>query len=181
MNFTKAILVFFLFAIIFTTSCSVPEVDTTTADMDFINAVIVVDADASSSQKYAASELALFLKQITGRNFKVTNDPALNKVRILVGPEAAKLANPEMSYSIAELGDDGILVRSVGNNLVIADPEPRGTLYAVYTFLEDQLGCRWWSSTESTIPKRSDLRMPPIDFNPDFPDELVQVNWILLV
>ena len=32
---------------------------------------------------------------------------------------------------------------------------PRGTLYSVYTFLEDTLGCRWWTSSESYIPKQS--------------------------
>jgi hypothetical protein len=33
-------------------------------------------------------------------------------------------------------------------------------LYAVYTFLEDVVGVRWWTSTESTIPRRPTLRIP---------------------
>jgi hypothetical protein len=52
------------------------------------------------------------------------------------------------------LGADGIVIRTVGDDLVLAGGHPRGTLYAVYTFLEEHLGCRWWSSKVSTIPKK---------------------------
>ena len=31
------------------------------------------------------------------------------------------------------------------------------TLYAVYTFLEDIVGCRWWTSTASRMPRRPSL------------------------
>ncbi|MBE0537783.1 MAG: DUF4838 domain-containing protein, partial [Phycisphaerae bacterium] len=37
------------------------------------------------------------------------------------------------------------------------------TLYAVYTFLEDVVGCRWWSSTVSAIPKRPTLVVEGVD------------------
>ena len=40
---------------------------------------------------------------------------------------------------------------------------PRGTLYAVYTFLEDYVGCRWWTSTAQTIPSRASLTIAGLD------------------
>ncbi|MCK7482461.1 MAG: hypothetical protein M0C28_39075 [Candidatus Moduliflexus flocculans] len=43
------------------------------------------------------------------------------------------------------LAAESIVVRTAGNDLVLAGGGPRGTLYAVYTFLEDVVGCRWWT------------------------------------
>ncbi|MEK7996557.1 MAG: DUF4838 domain-containing protein, partial [Planctomycetota bacterium] len=70
-------------------------------------------------------------------------------------PDAAKLAAPD--FSADGLGADGLVIRKVGNDLILAGGRPRGTLYAVYTFLEDQVGCRWWSSKVSTIPRKPTL------------------------
>jgi len=115
-------------------------------------AVIVVAADASEPENHAASELADFLRQIAGVEFEISHTPAENKSCLLVGPGAAKLAVPD--FSTDGLGADGIIIRTSGDDLILAGGNPRGTLYAVYTFLEDNLGCRWWSSTVSTIPRK---------------------------
>ena len=115
-------------------------------------AVIVVAGDATEPERHAAAELAEFLRQITGATFEISTSPTAGGSRLLVGPGAAKLAVPD--FSTDGLGTDGIVIRSVGNNLILAGGRPRGTLYAVYTFLEDNLGCRWWSSTAGTIPKK---------------------------
>ncbi|MHC4170583.1 MAG: DUF4838 domain-containing protein [Planctomycetota bacterium] len=115
-------------------------------------AVIVVAADASESERHAADELADFLQQITGAEFEIEPPPAEGKSRLLVGPGAARLAQAD--FSTDDLGADGIVIRNIGNDLILAGVHPRGTLYAVYTFLEDMLGCRWWSSKVSTIPDK---------------------------
>jgi hypothetical protein len=46
---------------------------------------------------------------------------------------------------------------------VLAGGRLRGSMYAVYTFLEDYLGCRWYSSKVSKIPKRKVVRIDSID------------------
>ena len=121
-------------------------------------AVVVVGADATEAERHAASELASFLGQITGAKFETAAAPADGaEVRLLVGPDAAKLA--ESDFSTEGLGADGIVIRKVGKDLILAGGRPRGTLYAVYTFLEDELGCRWWSSKVSTIPKRETVKV----------------------
>ena len=125
---------------------------TTIAENGVAKAVIVVAADAPEPEQYAANELADFLQQITGAKFEIIHPPAAGKSRLLVGFEAAKLAVRD--FSTEGLGSDGIVIRTVGDDLILAGGHPRGTLYAVYTFLEDQLGCRWWSSQVSTIPKK---------------------------
>jgi hypothetical protein len=115
-------------------------------------AVIVVAADAPEPEQHAARELAGFLGQITGATFELASQKNPDASCILVGPAAAQWADEQ--FSADGLGAEGIIIRTIGDDLILAGGRPRGTLYAVYTFLEDQLGCRWWSSTESTIPQR---------------------------
>ncbi len=147
--------------LVFIVRCPLLAADSSAAAIDFSNAVIAVGTDATVPQKHAAQELADHLEQITAQKFKVTNQPALDDRCILVGPQAAQRAEPD--FSTAGLGEEGFIIRTHGNNLILAGGEPRGTLYAVYTVLEDHLGCRWWSSTESTIPRKTHLKIAPID------------------
>ncbi|OGV73350.1 MAG: hypothetical protein A3K19_26620 [Lentisphaerae bacterium RIFOXYB12_FULL_65_16] len=123
--------------------------------------VIAVDAKASAPERHAAEELAAFLKQVTGAEFALRSpEEAGAAPRIAVGPAAAKATGPALSLD--GLGADGIVIKAVPPHLVLTggDGAPRGTLYAVYTFLEDQVGCRWWTRSESTIPTRPVLDIP---------------------
>ncbi len=124
-------------------------------------AVIVIAADAPAPERYAAAELAGSLTQITGAQFPIASEPNQAGVNVFVGPQAATVAQKD--FSTDGLGDEGIVIRTVPNGLILAGGRPRGTLYAVYTFLEDHLGCRWWSSTESTIPSRATVVLNDID------------------
>jgi hypothetical protein len=131
------------------------------AENGIAKAVVVISEDASEPEQHAAAELANFLEQITGAEFEIVSPPAAKSPRILVGTNAAKLAKRD--FSTDGLGTDGIVIRSVGNDLILAGGHPRGTLYSVYTFLEDELGCRWWSSSESTIPNKPTLKVGNLD------------------
>jgi hypothetical protein len=133
----------------------------TIAEKGVAKAVIVIAEDALEPEQHAAAELADFLQQITGAKFDIVHPLAFGRSRLLVGPKAAKLAEPD--FTVAGLGTDGIVIRSVGNDLILAGGHPRGTLYAVYTFLEEHLGCRWWSSTESTIPNKPTFKVGKLD------------------
>ena len=133
----------------------------TIAENGIDKAVIVVAEDAPPPVGHAAEELAGFLKQITGANFDIVGQAPAGKTRLLIGPQAARLA--ESGFSTEGLGAEGIVIRTSGNNLILAGGHPRGTLYAVYTFLEDSLGCRWWSSTENTIPRKATIKIDPLN------------------
>jgi hypothetical protein len=137
-------------------------------------AVIVIAPDAPQPEQHAARELAAFLGQITGATFELAGQGKPDASCIFVGPAAARLADEQ--FSADGLGGEGIVIKTVGDDLILAGGQPRGTLYAVYTFLEDQLGCRWWSSTESTIPKKPTVSMewmniryvPPLEYRSAF-------------
>ena len=138
-------------------------------------AVIVLTDDAAEPERHAANELAGFLRQITGATFEIKAPPAAGQSRLLVGPGAAKSAAAD--FSTDGLGSDGIVIRTVGNDLILAGGRPRGTLYAVYTFLEEYVGCRWWSSQASTIPIKPTLRIGRLDVRYVPPLEYRETFW----
>ena len=94
--------------------------------------VIALARDAIPAEAAAARELAAYLRQITGAAFAVRPE---TKVRarapqILVGAgERVKRLLPRQDW--AALGEDGVVIKSVGRKLVLAGGRPRGTLYAV--------------------------------------------------
>ncbi|HPM84840.1 MAG TPA: alpha-glucuronidase family glycosyl hydrolase, partial [Candidatus Anammoximicrobium sp.] len=146
---------------------------------------IVLDPDATTAEKHAAEELAVFLKQVTGADFPVqatAQTPA--GPLLVVGPgRVASAVAPNVN--LESLEPDGIVIETVGENLLLAGDRPRGTLYAVYSFLEDAVGCRWWSSKASTIPRLPDLTVPeqhvryvpPLEYRETFWADAFDGNW----
>ncbi len=122
---------------------------------------IVAAGDDLPSVQHAAGELAMFLGKVSGGKFEVVRSAVAGKGNIYVGPKAAKMVDP--AFSLEGLGDEGIVIRTVGDNLILAGGEPRGTLYAVYTFLEDYVGCRWWTPTASFVPKNKNVQFGDIN------------------
>ena len=146
-------------------------------------AVIVVAEGASEPVRFAASELADWLEKITLAKFEIVSAPIEGRHSLLVGPGAAKIIEPD--FSTEGLGAEGIIIRTAGDNLILAGGEPHGTLYAVYTFLEDHCGCRWWSSTECMYPREDTLRaetiyvkyVPPLEYRSAFWFDAFDGDW----
>ena len=125
---------------------------------------IVVAPDASASTQYAAQELQRFLGEITGAKLSIVPDTdRIGKGEIVVGPNKHFKAISKGKIDIAALGKEGYVVQSTGGQLLIAGGEPRGTLYGVYGLLEEHLGCRWFTTEVSRIPKKATLAIDPLD------------------
>lgn len=124
---------------------------------------IVISAQATPPVQHAAEELQRFLAEITGATLPiVADDKAADSPAILVGP-SARLDALAVSLDADRLGREGYIVRTLGPNVVIAGPGPRGTLYGVYDLLEDHLGCRWFAADLSVIPKTDRLVLADLD------------------
>jgi hypothetical protein len=139
---------------------------------------IVLDPDATVAEKHAADELASFLKQVTGAEFPVRTSVALPRGPVLlVGPGriVSKLA-PDLRLD--NLQPDGIVLETRAGDLILAGDRPRGTLYAVYTFLEDVVGCRWWSAKASFIPHKPELMLPDLHVRYVPPLEYREPFWM---
>jgi hypothetical protein len=61
------------------------------------------------------------------------------------------------------LGREEWILRAVGDNLIIAGGRPRGTLYAVYEFLESQAGCHWLDRDTEIVPSKPNLAVSRLD------------------
>jgi hypothetical protein len=59
----------------------------------------------------------------------------------------------------AALGAEELIIQAKGDYLLLAGGRPRGTLYAVSRFLQDQCQVRWWTPWASRVPQNPDLRV----------------------
>ena len=114
---------------------------------------IVTADNASPCTKHAAEELQKFLQQITGVKLPIITDKQPKGPKEIIIGSCDRLKGVDLKLDLATLGKEGYLIRGVGDNLVIIGGPLRGNLYGVYGFLEDHLGCRWFTPTVSRIPK----------------------------
>jgi hypothetical protein len=124
---------------------------------------IVVAEAAAAQEKRAAEELRDFVKQISGATLSiVTDDQPVADKEIMLGPNR-HLDSMGARLSFDKLGDEGFTIRTAGPHLIIAGGSARGTLYGVYTFLEDHLGCRWYTPTVSFVPSKWNIVLGEIN------------------
>lgn len=120
--------------------------------------VIALAHDAIPAEKTAARQFSEYVQKISGARLPIKPEgqvPA-GQPQVLIGSGIrVKKMLPGQNWKA--LGTDGIVVKTVGRNLILAGGRPRGSLYAVSTFLENNLGVRWWTPAESKIPKRSTI------------------------
>lgn len=104
---------------------------------------IVTQPGATPAEQYAARELADALQHITGASFSIRQSPEEpTEPVILVGPgPLAQRLFPEVS--LATFGPEQYTVQARNGRLLLAGGRPRGTLYAVMHFLQEQCGVRW--------------------------------------
>jgi len=140
-------------------------------------AKIVVSADAGETEKWAADELAFFLHLSTGCAIPVVADATPYQNRLLVGEGAARLAGT--GFDAKSLQPEEIIVQTAGHDLILAGGSPRGTLYAVYTFLEDVVGCRWWTQAVWNVPRKPSLVVGPVSIRYAPPLEYREPFWFV--
>src|SRR5262249_46321009 len=59
-------------------------------------------------------------------------------------------------------GNDGFVLKTIGDRIVIAGPGPRGSMYGTYDVLE-KLGVRWFTQKVTRIPKKTTVDLPALD------------------
>jgi hypothetical protein len=109
-----------------------------------------------SCRKNCGGAIQKYFSQITGAQLPVKTETEVTAKtpQILIGTgQRVKVLLPQQNWNA--LGKDGILIKTVGNNLILTGTRPRGALYAVFQFLEDVAGCHWWTPTENTISHKS--------------------------
>jgi len=158
----KNLLITILTVLLFTGCAQAQDGGITLAKDQHTSYVIALAADAIPAEKTAAQQLQHYLQEVTGAIFPILPAESVQAEapQILVGQsERVKVLLPQQDWK--SLGEDGIVIKTVGNKLILAGGRPRGTLYAVFQFLEESVGCHWWTPKESTIPHKSTLVVSP--------------------
>ena len=124
---------------------------------------LVIPEESSPAIAFAAKEFADIFTQITGAQLPVRTDAQPVYEREIVIGRGAHPCLKEAPVDFDALGDEGYAIYACEKQLYIAGAGDRGTLYGVYSFFEDYVGCRWFTETLSRIPQRSCLCIPAID------------------
>ncbi len=100
---------------------------------------IVLGKAPSEPEKYAAEELAAYLKKISGADVATGSAPVKGTYPVFLGTEFIPKV-PEAKG----LEGDSYLIRADKNGMFVIGTTPRAVLFGVYGFLEDHLGMRWF-------------------------------------
>lgn len=126
---------------------------------------IVVEPDASQIEQYAARELQTWIREVGGVELPIVTEGVPGK-RLLLDCEDRNGRDDAFSYA------------NDGGDIVFWGKGPRGTLYAVYAFLEEELGCRWYSSEVSVAPKQDSWSFRKL-FREEAPGIRIRDNCVL--
>ena len=123
---------------------------------------IVRPIQPSPAETTAVAELADYLGKITGATFAVIDETALPAATgaIYLGPTAF---SANQGIDMEKLGKEEAVIRTVNGSLIITGGRPRGTLYGVYRFLEDQLGVRWYNQWCEKVPSLPECTIGELD------------------
>ena len=115
---------------------------------------IIVDKDAIPSEIFAAQELQAFIQKTLKIKLRISTEPVSKDKNIFIG-KSKIIENILFDASWKKLKADEIIIKTVGDNLIITGQGSRGTLYAVYTFIEDVLGVKFLTSKDTWLPKNT--------------------------
>ena len=137
---------------------------------------IVLPRNHSLSQQTASEELQKYFKIMGDVELKIIKDDiAATEKEIVLGQTNRdfKISSQEIS----ELGDEGLIIKTVDEKLFIFGSDIRGTLYGVYTFLEKYCGCGFYADNCEKVPELEKLEINQIN-NKEIPVfEFRNSNW----
>ena len=144
------------------------------AEADAEEYAIVVSANASSTERYAAETLQEYLNLLNHSDYKIiTDDQPFDGFAFCIGATSYY----DISEDIKNKTADSYILAPFSNGLAIMGVGSRGTLYGVHTFLEDFCGfkCYAWypvmvmTSDKITLPEKK------IEYEPYF--EYRNTDW----
>ena len=113
---------------------------------------IVLCKNASTSEQTAAKELQQYLEQIGGVVLPIITRAELQEGQPHIAIGYNKHFGEELGIERPSDNDEGFTYRTVGNNIWIYGGKQRGTMYGVFSFLENEFGVRWYTKDYTKIP-----------------------------
>ena len=144
---------------------------------------IVVCEKPGPSETYAAEEFRDHFTQASGVTLPIVDagaQPVRGRRHVFIGEGEAMRASGA-GFGIDDMGDEDLRIVVRDDFVVIAGGRARGTLYGVYTFLEDYLGVRFLTADHTHVPPVGQWRVvgpvdriyrPPLSFRWSYYGEL---------
>jgi hypothetical protein len=145
---------------------------------------IAIDKDASESEQFAAKELQHWIKECGGVELPVKAiEEDHSGYRIVVGYNS--YIKTKIGIEPPAWNDESFTYRSSGGDILIYGGRQRGTMYGVFSFLERELGCRFYTPAVSLAPKHTNYgfselshsEKPGIAVRNDFYYEAFNPTW----
>ena len=124
--------------------------------------VISLRKNAEPPERFAAEELRRYLHRIGGADLPMETESG--RARVIRLTPTWKSVSP-----------DAFSIQTRATKLILSGASLRAVLYAVYTFLEECLGCAWLRPGEETIPNLAEVIVGPLDIRqqPSFRDRIL--------
>jgi len=140
---------------------------------------IAIAQDAAPQVEAVARDFQKIFREMTGATITMATDKQpMGPREIVIGP-SKHLDELAMYIDWKALGEEGYVIRTQGPHLALFGGPLGGTRNAVYTFLDEHLGCRFYGRDFSVIPKRSDLSIGilHVEETPAISARYVNAGW----
>ena len=118
---------------------------------DIVKSTVVVPQNATMTEKYAADEFVKYIEKISGVKLPISTTPSQGS-NVYIN-----------SLNSAE--DDGINIKTQGNNLYFQGNNQRATIYSVYEFLEKYCNVEFYSKDLEIVPKKKFISVKNINYS----------------
>ncbi len=137
---------------------------------------IVVAPEAIPSEQHAAEEFRDLFADSSGVELPIVTSTDRPDNHVFIG-QSPRMNTSNVGFDTKGFGDEDLRIVIRDGNIAIAGGRPRGTLYGVYTFLEDYVGVRFLTYDHTYVPKIGKSRVigpvdrfyhPPLEFRWSF-------------
>ncbi len=147
---------------------------------------IVLGTESLEGERWAAQELQRWLFEISGVEFPIrTDETEKENHEIIIGFNRHSSALLPGDTQKPDDNNETCVYENSGSNILLWGGRKRGSMYAVFSFLENELGCRWYTPSVTVIPSRDKYEFtylnhsesPSIQVRNDFYYEAFNPDW----
>lgn len=138
---------------------------------------IVTPQTPSEQLTFAAQEMRNFIEEITGAQAEVIDDSGVSDYRgkyISIG-KTAIYNDSGYRASLNDLGQDGYIIKTYGDAIVICGGGDTGSAYGVYGLLKEYFDFEIFTTDCWTYDKKDTVKVEPLDVRdvPDIPARVI--------
>lgn len=114
---------------------------------------------ADDTYRNDAAILNSYLKNVSGIQLDVINGLKSSVTNGIIIGQQNKLAKISTA-NFPVLKNNAVLLKETNNNIFISSNSAKGVTYAIYSFIEQVLGCRYFYENGKYIPSRRNISIP---------------------